>query len=148
MNPEIRSQQQLGKIDHYGVAFDNDFPPDKCFPEVLQINIFGIEADEGEYTNEYLPFTVDPADCIGKKILAVPRCCRKRKGSTDRRRVNGSVAEIDVLRQGVGDEAIKKLLVGHGVCSTKTPEKAIRHSPPASDRPGSQGSMKTVNSPR
>ncbi|KAF5619483.1 hypothetical protein F52700_11766 [Fusarium sp. NRRL 52700] len=58
------------EIDYYGVTFDNNVPSDEYFPEVLQINIMEIEADEGEYANEYLPFTIDPADYIGKKILA------------------------------------------------------------------------------
>jgi hypothetical protein len=113
---------QLSEIDYYGVTFDSNVPSDEYFPEVLQINIMEIEADEGEYANEFLPFTIDPADYIGKKILAVPRCCQKRKGSTDRRRVNGSVAERDVLRQGMDRETMMKLLIGHGVYSTKLPE--------------------------
>lgn len=108
-------------IDYYGVTFDNNVPSDDDFPEVLQINITETEADNGEYANEVLPFTIDPADYIGKKILAVPRCCTKRKGSTDRRRVNGAVAERDLLAQGVSYNMIAKLLMGHGLLSNKTP---------------------------
>lgn len=65
---------------------------------------------------------IDPADFIGKKILAVPRCCQTRKGTTDRQRVNGLVAERDVMQQGMDREVIRKLLIGHGVYSTKIPE--------------------------
>ena len=58
----------------------------------------GLETDGGPfadgvaYANEYLLFAVDPADYTGKKVLAVPRCCQKRKGTQDRARVNSSVA--------------------------------------------------------
>jgi hypothetical protein len=99
-----------------------------------------IEADEGEYANEYLPFTIDPADYIGKKILAVPRCCQNRKGTTDRRRVNGSVAERDVVRQGMDREVMMKLLIGHGVYSTKIPEKRfdVVPRPPTNQAPKEQ----------
>ncbi|KAF4496163.1 arginine deiminase type-3 [Fusarium agapanthi] len=127
------------EIDYYGVTFDSNVPSDEYFPEVLQINILEIEADEGEYANEYLPFTIDPADYIGKKILAVPRCCQKRKGSTDRQRVNGLVAERDVIRLGMDPDVIMKLLVGHGVSvySTKIPEKRfdIVPRPPTGQAP-------------
>lgn len=84
-----------------------------------------IEADNGEYANEFYPFTVDPAEFVGKKILAVPGCCQNRKGSTDRRRVNGLVAERDAIRQGMDREMMMRLLIGHGVYSTKIPEKRI-----------------------
>lgn len=114
---------QYSEIDYYGVTFDNNVPSDEYFPEVLQLNIFEIEADMGEYAKEHLTFTIDPAEYSGKKTLAVPRCCQNRKGSTDRRRVNGSVAERDVMRQGMDRDVIIKLLVGHGVYSTKIPEK-------------------------
>ncbi|OAF60151.1 hypothetical protein VC83_02786 [Pseudogymnoascus destructans] len=69
-------------IDYYGITFDHDTDP-----EVLQINIFEIE-DGGIYVNESISFEIDPADYAGKKVLALPRCCQKRKGSTDRMRVN------------------------------------------------------------
>lgn len=93
-------RSSTSEIDYYGVTFDHLVPADDHYPEVLQINIVEIEADEGEYANEYLPFTVDPAEYIGKKILAVPRCCQKRKGTTDRSRVNGSVAHHALIREG------------------------------------------------
>lgn len=66
---------------------------------MLQINIIELEANDGPFTNgvayvnEYLLFAVDPADYIGKKVPFVPRCCQRRKGTQDRARVNGSVAE-------------------------------------------------------
>jgi hypothetical protein len=78
-------------IDYYGVTFDHLVPADDINPEVLQINILEIEDDNGIYANTWLSFAVDPADFIGKKVLAVPRCCQKRKGTQDRWRVNALV---------------------------------------------------------
>jgi hypothetical protein len=50
--------------------------------------------DEGDYAKKYLLFDVDPAEYWEeKKVLAVPRCCQKRRGTQDRMRVNNSVAE-------------------------------------------------------
>ena len=86
-------------IDYYGVTFDHLVPADNADPEVLQINIIEMDDDEGAYANEHLPFVVDSAEYTGKKVLAVPRCCQKRKGTQDRARVNGSVAERDA-REG------------------------------------------------
>ena len=96
---------------------------------MLQINICEVEADGGEYANTYLPFAVDPAEYVGKKVLAVPRCCQKRKGSTDRTRVNGSVTKRDLIRQGFDREAMMNLLVAYGVYSTKIPEKRFDEVP-------------------
>ena len=85
-------------IDCYGVTFDHLVPSDDPDPEVLQINILELEMASGPYANgaayanRYLEFAVDPADYAGKKVLAVPRCCQKRKGIQDRARVNSSVA--------------------------------------------------------
>jgi len=81
----------IREIDYYGVTFDHLVPPDDRNPEVLQINIIEIEDDGGVYANTYMPFQVDPNDYAGKKVLAVPRCCQKRKGTTDRKRVNDAV---------------------------------------------------------
>lgn len=58
---------------------------------MLQINIIEIEDDNGVYANSWLLFTVDLAEFVGKKVLAVPRCCQKRKGTQDRWRVNALV---------------------------------------------------------
>ena len=80
-------------IDYYGITFDHFVPADDPDPEVLQINVTEIEDDGGAYANKYLPFAVDPPEYIGKKVLAVPRCCQKRKGTTDRDRVNSGVNE-------------------------------------------------------
>jgi hypothetical protein len=53
-----------------------------------------MDEDGGEYATKYLPFAVDPAEYWEKKkVLAVPRCCQKRRGTQDRIRVNNSVAE-------------------------------------------------------
>ncbi|KAE9972752.1 hypothetical protein BLS_003910 [Venturia inaequalis] len=59
-------------IDYYGVTFDHLVPIDDTDPEVLQINIVEIEDDGGVYANMYNPFDIDPAEYIGKKVLAVP----------------------------------------------------------------------------
>ncbi|RYP57951.1 hypothetical protein DL769_009186 [Monosporascus sp. CRB-8-3] len=85
----------LRHIDYYGVTFDHLVPAHDSDPEVLQINIIEMDDDGGAYANEHLPFAVDPAEYTGKKVLAVPRCCQKRKGTQDRARVNSSVAERD-----------------------------------------------------
>ncbi|KAJ5669362.1 hypothetical protein N7462_010432 [Penicillium macrosclerotiorum] len=78
-------------IDYYGVTFDHFVPPNDPNPEVLQINIIEIENDNGAYASEGLLFAVDPTDFIGKKVLAIPRCCQERKGTQDRWRVNAGV---------------------------------------------------------
>ncbi|KAI0119682.1 hypothetical protein F4814DRAFT_412963 [Daldinia grandis] len=88
----------LMHIDYYGVTFDHLVPTDNSDPEVLQINIIEIEDDGGIYANNCLPFSIDPAEYAGKKILAVSRCYQKRKGTHDRMRVNDSVAERDQER--------------------------------------------------
>ncbi|KAK3936242.1 hypothetical protein QBC46DRAFT_419690 [Diplogelasinospora grovesii] len=68
-------------IDYYSVTFDHLVPADDPDPDVLQINIIELETDDGPFTygeayaNEYLLFTVDPADYKGEKVLAVLRCC-------------------------------------------------------------------------
>lgn len=79
------------EIDYYGVTFDHLVPADDTDPEVLQINIIEIEDDNGVYANQYMDFAVDPVEFVGKKVLAVPRCCGKRKGTQDRERVNDNV---------------------------------------------------------
>ncbi|KAJ5094452.1 hypothetical protein N7456_010313 [Penicillium angulare] len=76
-------------INYYGVTFDHLVPADDTDPEVLQINISEVEDDIGVFANKYLLFSVDPDEFIGKKVLATPRCCQVRKGTTDRKRVNG-----------------------------------------------------------
>ncbi|KAI3324984.1 hypothetical protein HD806DRAFT_462362 [Xylariaceae sp. AK1471] len=88
-------------LDYYGVTFDCMIPPDDPDPDVLQINIIELEIDEGPfasgvgYANKYLLFTIDPAKYVGEMVLAVPRCCQKRKGTQARGRVNGCVAMRD-----------------------------------------------------
>ncbi|KAE8135125.1 hypothetical protein BDV38DRAFT_294790 [Aspergillus pseudotamarii] len=76
------------QIDYYGVIFDHLVPADEPNPEVVQFNIIEIEDDNGVYANTWLLFAVDPVDFIGKKVLAVPRCCQKRDGTQDCWRVN------------------------------------------------------------
>jgi hypothetical protein len=88
-------------IDYYGVTFDHLVPIDDPDPEVLVINIIevdndgGLYADGGKYANELLLFSVNPNDYTGKKVLAVPRCCQHKKGSQDRKLINGLVTERD-----------------------------------------------------
>ncbi|CAG8979566.1 hypothetical protein HYALB_00011920 [Hymenoscyphus albidus] len=89
-------------IDYYGVTFDHLVPPDDPDPDVLQINIVEIEDDNGVYAKRYNPFDIDPTEYIGKKVLAVPRCCQKRKGTTDQVRVNHAVN----ARDGFFDDSI------------------------------------------
>lgn len=64
---------------------------DNIFP----VQYFEIEDDGGIYTNKSRCFEIDPAVYTGKKVLALPRCCRKRKGTKDRRRVNDAVNMTD-----------------------------------------------------
>lgn len=111
----LAGQTPPSEIGNYGVTFDHLVPTDKYFPEVLRINICEMDSDDGEYANTYLPFTVDPTEYIGKKVLAVPRCCQKRKGTTDRSRVNGSVTQKDLIRQGFDREAMMSLLIAYGI---------------------------------
>ncbi|KAH9216995.1 hypothetical protein DL95DRAFT_113396 [Leptodontidium sp. 2 PMI_412] len=88
----IRIQSMIG---YYGITFDHLMPVDDADPEVLQINIMEIENDRGIYANKYSCLDIDPADYIGKKVLALPRCCQTRKGTTDQRRINGSLNRRD-----------------------------------------------------
>ena len=91
------------QIDYYGVTFDHLVPTNDTDPEVLQINIIEMDDDGGAYANRYLLFTVDPTEYTGKKVLFLPRCCQKRKGTQDRRRINESVLERD-RETGQGQE--------------------------------------------
>lgn len=51
----------------------------------------------------FMLFYVDPDEYTGIKVLAVPRCCQKRRDTQDRGRVNDGVAYQDVeLREAVG----------------------------------------------
>ncbi len=83
------------QIDYYGITFDHLVPAKDPDPDVLRINIIEMADDAGAYANEVLPFAVDSAQYTGKKVLAVPRCCQKRKGTQDRGRFNESVEERD-----------------------------------------------------
>ena len=78
-------------MDYYGVTFDYRVPRGDVNPEVLQVNIIEVESDGEVYANRWLLFEVDPREFVGKKVLAVPRCCQKRKGTQDRWRVNALV---------------------------------------------------------
>lgn len=104
--PGLLADSLSRNIDYYGVTFDHLVPADDPDPDVLQINIIEMEIDDGPfangaaYANELLLFPVDPAEYTGEKVLAVPRCCQKRKGSQDRMRINSQVAERDCEAEG------------------------------------------------
>ncbi|KAH9904398.1 hypothetical protein F4778DRAFT_732322 [Xylariomycetidae sp. FL2044] len=85
-------------IDYYGVTSDHLVPSDDPNPEVLQINIIAIEEDDGTYANKVLPFKVNAAKFAREMVLAVPRCCQKRKGTQDRSRVNDSLARRERIQ--------------------------------------------------
>ena len=77
---------------------------------MLQININEVDEDGGAYANMYLLFAVDPADYTGKKVLTVPRCCQKRKGTQDRGRINSSVIDKEKWRQEMAERSAKMAL--------------------------------------
>ncbi|RDL31009.1 Arginine deiminase type-3 [Venustampulla echinocandica] len=86
----VTEVRPLRQIDYYGVTFDHLVPANDPDPEILQININELDDDDGAYANKYLLFAVDAAEYKGKKILAVPRCCQKKKATQDRGRINDS----------------------------------------------------------
>ncbi|KAI6081867.1 hypothetical protein F4821DRAFT_16937 [Hypoxylon rubiginosum] len=99
----IESGIPQDRIDYYGVTFDHLVSKDTLSPEVLVINIIevddyngGIYADGGKFANEVLSFSVDPIEYTGRKVLAVPRCCQKKRGTQDRKLINGQVEERDI----------------------------------------------------
>ncbi|KAF2174852.1 hypothetical protein K469DRAFT_612999 [Zopfia rhizophila CBS 207.26] len=91
----IEGRIPLDRIDYYGVTFDHLVPANDPNPEVLAINIIEVDNDGGAYANEFLSFPVDVTEYTGKKVLAVPRCGQKKKGTQDRGRINSLVAERD-----------------------------------------------------
>ncbi|KAF2756387.1 hypothetical protein EJ05DRAFT_487298 [Pseudovirgaria hyperparasitica] len=82
-------------IDYYGVTFDHLVPADESNPKVLAISIIKVDDDGGSFANKHLLFSVDPTEYTGKKVLAVPRCCQRKKGTQDQRRINDEVVERD-----------------------------------------------------
>lgn len=66
---------------------------------MIQINIIEMEEDEGSFTRECLRFEMNLEEYKGEKILAVPRCCTNRKGTTDRRRVNDRVKHREEIEK-------------------------------------------------
>lgn len=86
-------------------------PADNTNPEVLQVNILETDHDNGEYANAGLGFQINADDYRNKRVLAVPRCCQKRKGTTDRLRVNDGVYMRDSwLRER---ERVSQLHINH-----------------------------------
>lgn len=96
----------LSYFDYYGVTFDHLIQEDDTDPEVLVINIIEVDggggayADGGIYAQEVLSFPVDPREYTGRKVLAVPRCCQRKKGTQDRKLINQQVAERESLVPG------------------------------------------------
>jgi hypothetical protein len=64
---------------------------DDSDPDVLQLNVIEFDCAEA-YLKKDLVLTINREEYEGKKLLVVPRCCQKREGTTDRRRVNEQVA--------------------------------------------------------
>jgi hypothetical protein len=60
---------------------------------IIELGHNGIYENGSIYANEVLPFPVDPANYIGRRVLAVPRCCQHKRGTQDRKLINGMVAE-------------------------------------------------------
>lgn len=131
------------EIDYYGVTFDHLVPSDEDFPEVLQINIIDVDEDGAEFANSgILPFHVDASEYTGQKVLAVPRCCQRRKGTTDRKRVNGPVVGRDLVRNGLEDEIIVRILTAYGLYEPNT--VAPRNDPVPAPSSGKVEDKKTV----
>ncbi|KAK1457849.1 hypothetical protein CMEL01_15832 [Colletotrichum melonis] len=91
----IGQGHKISHFDYYGVTFDHLVPVVDADPEVLQINIIEVESDQGKTANECVRFPVDALEYTGKKVLTVPICCQKRKGTTDRARVKNNVLYRD-----------------------------------------------------
>lgn len=53
----------------------------------------GIYTGGGLYADEVLSFSINAMDYTGKKVLAVPRCCQRKKDTQDRRLILSMVAE-------------------------------------------------------
>jgi hypothetical protein len=81
------------------VTFDHLVPEGEADPDTLQINIIEMDEDDGAYAREWLRFTPDPEEYRGKRVLAVPACCARRKGTQDRWRINFMVRERDEGRR-------------------------------------------------
>lgn len=88
-----------------------------------------MEDDDGAYANSGLLYTVNAAEYAGVKILAVPRCCQKRKGTTDRKRINNSVEIRDSLAAGVPWEDIVERLRKRGDILDRRPSPANQTDP-------------------
>lgn len=67
---------------------------------MLAISIIEVDNDGGAFANKVLPFSIDPTEYTGKRVLAVPRCCQIKKGAQDRERWNSLVVERDIEIRG------------------------------------------------
>jgi hypothetical protein len=109
LRPYTNTSLYSSVIDYYRDTSDHLVPIDDTDPEVLQINIFEIEDDGGIYANNSSCFEIDPVDYIRMKVLALPRYCQKRKGTTDRMRVNDGVN----MRDGREDRKCNSSVIGN-----------------------------------
>ena len=70
---------------------------------MLVISIIELEAESGEFANgiefarQWLHTEFNPDEYIGKRVLAVPRCCQLKRGTQDRSRINSLVGYRDSL---------------------------------------------------
>ena len=81
-------------IDYHKVTFNHLVPADDSNPEVLVLNIIEVDNDGGKFVSEVLPFSINPTEYTWKKVLyvlAMPRCCKRKKGPQDRGRINSEV---------------------------------------------------------
>lgn len=103
----------IGLIHYFRVTFDHRVPEDDVNPEVLVINIIEVDdgggayADSGIYASEVLLFSINLEEFTGRRVLAVPRCCQKKKGTRDQRLINNQAAERDIETNAInrGSEA-------------------------------------------
>ncbi|KAF2453020.1 hypothetical protein BDY21DRAFT_417405 [Lineolata rhizophorae] len=102
------------EFDYYGVTFRHRIPENETDFEVLAVNIIEIEEDSREfasgieYARKYLRVQVDAEEYFGTKVLAVPRCCQKKRGTTDRARINSDIySEVTSYSKGI-EELIGK----------------------------------------
>ena len=72
----------------YGITFDHLVPEHDEDPEVLQFNF--CDPNDRKDNARYCKVSLDEPQ-YRNCVVAVPRCCQVRRGSTDRKRVNGLV---------------------------------------------------------
>ncbi|MCJ1259360.1 hypothetical protein MMC24_007197 [Lignoscripta atroalba] len=103
----------------FAIVFDHFVPSSDVDPEVLQLNIIDSQ-DQAQLQKYFKSIIIDRHDPkYFDSIIAVPRCCQTRVGSTDRGRVNDEVNDQKernknnalVLRnRGLDEEAVARLI--------------------------------------